>query len=244
MELTPLEAVEDVLDQLDGLYKYAKAIKSEGTESATVAVNEAHDEFQRRNYTVAYTSARDGIGRLLSDTAPYIWIEGEDHDLCTFDDTPTLAGASQGKYLRVSNYNNPPKEYGVHYPFNILAKGKYNIWMAATPPAGDVSPVQWTLNDNLRRDPADPRPHGALYANDKFGWILLGSMTFPQVGPNTLGIYVTGRAATTNRYSFSIDAIFITTGSEPPNGKIMPEPIDPNSIVHTSSYKRSSAKDK
>ena len=243
-ELTPLEAVEDVLTQMDGLYRYASAIKSEGIEGAKVAVNEAHLEFSKRNYTVAYTAARDGIGRLLQDTAPYIWIEGENYELSTFDDSPTLPGASQGRYLRVSNYNNPPREYAVHYPFNILAKGKYNIWMAATPPAADVSPVQWALTDNQRREPADPKPHGALYANDKFGWILLGTAKFDQPGPNVLGIYVTGRAAATNRYAYGIDAIFITTGSEPPNGKIMPEPIDPNTIPKTINNKRANTKDR
>jgi hypothetical protein len=243
-DLTPMEAVTDSLEQLDNLYTYATALKSEGIEGSKVAREEAHTEFIRRNYTVAYRAARDGIGRLLSDTAPYIWIEGETPEISTFDDAPSLAGASQGRYLRVSNYNNPPREYGVHYPFNVLAKGRYNIWLAGTPPAADVSPIQWALKDNQRSDPADPKPHGALYANDKFGWILLGTETFHEPGPNTLAIYVTDRAPATNRYFYGIDAIFITTGSEPPNGRIMPEPIDPNSIQRSSTNKRDRTKDK
>jgi hypothetical protein len=117
----------------------------------------------------------------------------------------------------------------VHYNINVATGGKYNIWVAATPPGPDTSPFQWTLSDNQRRDPADPNPR-SYYANDRFGWILLGTATFKEREQNTLAIYVTGRAAATARYSFGIDAIFLTTSSNPPFGRHMPMPVDPNSI--------------
>lgn len=237
-QMDPIEAADDAITQLELLFKYASSIKSEGLEAAKVAREEARMEYLKHVYPAANVAARNGIDRLLADTAPYVWIEGEMFDgITTFDDAPLLPGASKDRYLRVSNYNNPPREYAVHYPINIVAKGRYNIWMAATAPAADVSPFQWAIADNQRRDPADPNPHGALYANDKFGWILLGTANFDRPGSNKLAIYVTGRAPANGRYSFGIDAIFLTTASDPPYGRVMPEPMETGSLTHAKDNK-------
>lgn len=228
-QMAIIDAADDAIKQLRKLYELSKSVKAQDSESARVSIQEAELEYLKNQFGLANSAARAGIDRLLQDTSAYIWMEGENYSVSTFDDTPSLAGASQNSYLRVSNYNNPPQEYAVHYPFNVVTPGKYNIWLAATPPAADVSPFQWTLKENQRRDPIDPNPHGPLYASDKFGWILLGTALLDS-GPNLLAIYVTGRAPATGRYAFGIDAMFISTGSDPPSGRVMPLPIDPASF--------------
>lgn len=230
-QLMPQEVGVDAVEELDQLYRFAAQKKISDADSVAINMTEAHEALSKQQYLVANAAARVGISRLLAQAAPYIWIEGEDASITTLDGKASYTGASRDSYLRISNFNNPPREYGVHYKFNVVSPGDYSLWIAATPPGPDVSPFQWALSDNQRRDPIDPNPHGPLYANDKFGWILLGTVRFdkPSEG-NILAIYVVGRAPATGAYNFGIDAVYLSPSTEPPYGPFMPLPVVPSPL--------------
>ena len=230
-DIASVDAARDAIIQLEAMYQMAGIKKASDLDAGRISVTESRQEFEKKNYVLANTSARSGLDRFVAELTPYIWIEGEmfTQNQSTFDDAPGFASASNGSYLRLSNYNNPPKEYGVHYNLNVGTAGRYNVWIAATPPGPETSPFQWAILDEQRRDPVDPKPR-SYYANEKFGWILLGTVTFKQKEQNTLAIYVTGRAPATGKYSFGVDAILLTPSANVPTNKFMPLPINPNSI--------------
>src|SRR5581483_5500725 len=73
--------------------------------------------------------------------------------------------------------------------------GRYNFWLAGTPPGPSTSPIQWRINQEPAQEVADPTPRGPLYLNDRFGWLLLGTANLKKGERQRLTIYVTDRAA-------------------------------------------------
>ena len=197
----PQEAAVEVTVQLDLLYEIAKLQKVFGIENSKLAIDQAKDYIVKRNYGQAYYIGRGQLDKLMFDAAPYIWLEGE-YDLLLASNNPLfneLAGhpeASGGAYLRLSTPNRPMPEYGykARYEFTTAHEGVYQIWLAGTVPGPNTSPIKWRLNNDPDKDIADPVPHGPLYMNERFGWVLLGTARLGK-GDQKLTIDVTDPAA-------------------------------------------------
>ncbi|HZP82706.1 MAG TPA: hypothetical protein VFB21_13785, partial [Chthonomonadaceae bacterium] len=225
--LIPQEAATDAMIQLSALMALAKSQKVPSADDATFSLDRAQYAYKQQDYDTAYTFARSALDRLTLNAQPYIWIEGESTPYHTFTEVAGNAAASSGGFLRLSSPNPPGRlGYGVFYLFNVPEERRYNIWVAGTPPGPGTSPIQWRINTEPAQDPADPRPRGPLYLNDRFGWFLLGSVNLKRGDNQRLTIYVVDRAQSPANYIFSIDAILITPQEFHPDGKVRPLPVD------------------
>lgn len=227
----PEEGVEDILQQFTGLFRDATAQKVPGLDTIQPALDRATADLRVQNLSEAYLFSRTGLSDLIAAVKPYIWIEGEQPTVHTFTEIAANPAASEGAYLRLST-SNPPSRfgYGVHYQFDVPSDGHYSIWLAGTVPGPGVSPIKWRINSDPEQDPADLTPRGPLYMGDRMGWILLGTADLKQGAGQHLSIYVTDRAANSQDYVFSIDAVLITQHPFTPNGPLRPPPLDPEDL--------------
>lgn len=228
----PEEAATYAYVQLNMLYEIAKLQKIFGAETSSLAVDRAKDFLFKKNYNQAYVFARAELDRLTSDAAPYIWLEGEQDRFLEsknplFNEIAGHPEASNGVYLRLATPNRPNPVYGYHarYEFNANHAGTYQIWLAGSLAGPNTSPIKWNIDLEPDRDIAEPNPHGPLYMNERFGWMLLGTAKLDK-GEHKLTIDVTDPAAATHEYAFAIDALMITDKPFAPNGTVRPLPVD------------------
>lgn len=222
------EACEDALAQLEALY--ARVANSKSTEATGVksSLLHARDAYDVKNYDEAYMFARAGVAQIVDMTKPYIWVEGEgvDAKAHTFDEIAGHPEVSGERYLRVSNSNPPTKYgYGAHWEFDVVEDGRYNVWIACSVPAPNISPIRWGIDAAPNQDPIDLKPHGPLYAGDQFGWILLGAVNVKR-GRHVMEIELVDRAAAPAIYNFGVDAFLLAKGSVEPNLTMRPVPVE------------------
>lgn len=232
--VTLQEACEDALAQFETLVSRAASLKPAEVPNVKAALYHAEESYAIKNYDDAYIASRDGLSQLLDILRPYIWIEGESvsSKAHTFDDVAVHPEVSGERYLRVSNPNPPSKYgYGAHWEFDAVDDGRYNVWIACSVPAPNISPIRWGIDSPPNLDPVDLRPHGPLYAADQFGWILLGAVNLKH-GRHVMEIDVINRAVSPPIYNFGVDAIVLTRGSFEPNGTMRPVP-EPNASLQS-----------
>lgn len=243
-QLIPQQAAEDALLQLQNLYDEGVVAKVPSIESARAALGKSMEYLRQRDFNNAFVFARSELDVLTQDVKPYIWIEGEApaptvaHN---FNEVAPNPEASGGGFLRLSTSNPPGRlPYAARYTFDVPRTGRYNIWVAGTPPGPTVSPITWYVNTEPEQSPVNPRPQGPLWLSDRFGWYLLGTvsleqgtryLTFKVNGPNNAGDYV-----------FSIDAILITQRGFAPNATVRPLPVE--GVLQRPSLGRPSSKEK
>ena len=227
--LVPEEAATDTIVQLIALMQRATAEHVPTVDNVRPSLDRAQFAFHQKDYEQAYTFARSGLDDLTLSALPYIWIEGENpfNNMQTFTEIAANPAASGGGYLLLDTANAPGSAgYGARYVFDVPADGKYNIWMACTPPGPETSPIRWRLNSDPLQDVADPAPVGPLYMQHHIGWILLGTQDLHAGTGQALTIYAVDKAAAPNKYVFGIDAILITTHPFTPDGTSRPLPVD------------------
>ncbi len=226
------EAAEDAISQLEAMMVLSRSSKSPETQNVKASVYQAQDAFTRKNYDTAYLYARVGLDQLIDVLKPYIWFEGEAtvKDAHTFDDIGSHPEASGERFLRLSNPNPPSKYgYGAHWEFDVVADGRYNVWMAGSVPGPSVSPMRWAIDTAPNLDPVDKNAHGALYASDSFGWTLLGAANLKK-GRHVLEIEVIDRAVSPPIYNFGVDAFLLTRSGQTPSGTLRPVPVDAQTL--------------
>lgn len=229
--LIPIEAASDALVQLSAIVDMATLHKVQTVSSETYSLEQARYFFRQKDYSGAYNFARSSLDKMIQDAQPYIWVEGESALVNTFSEVATNVEASSGGFLRLSTPFAPSRlGYAARYLFDVPEDGIYNIWLAGTPPGPNTSPIKWRINSDPPQDPAAPTPVGPLYLSERFGWFLLGSAELKK-GPNrALTIYVSDKAAASQTYVFSIDALLLTTHQFTPNGTVRPLPMDAPAI--------------
>ncbi|MDE2125994.1 MAG: hypothetical protein KGJ62_05330 [Armatimonadetes bacterium] len=226
--LVPEEAASDTIVQLIALMQRATAGHVPTVDNVRPSLDRAQFAFHQKDYEQAYTFARSGLDDLTLSDLPYIWIEGENpfNNMQTFTQVASNPAASGDGYLLLDTSNAPGNAgYGARYVFDVPADGKYNFWMACTPPGPETSPIRWRLNSDPLQDVADPAAVGPLYMQGHFGWILLGTQDLHAGSGQAVTIYAVDKAPATNKYLFGIDAILITTHVFTPNGTARPLPV-------------------
>jgi hypothetical protein len=229
-------AARDAIDQLGLLEAMAHLDKQTSVNLgqdalADVEFKQAQLYFKQMNFATAYAAARQMIDHLTDIVRPYVWLEGENATGHNFTEVAPNAEASGGGYLRL-NTPNPPHYpvpvYAARYSFDIPNDEEYRVWIAGTLPGPETSPIAWYIDRQPEQEPSATTPQGPLYLQDHFGWYQLGTIRLEK-GTRNLTIKVTDRAAATNLYSFSIDAILLmpTRREFTPNATIRPIPIDP-----------------
>lgn len=222
------EAAEDALAQFEAMMIQAGGSKSPEVQNVKASLYRAQDDYTRRNFDAAYLFARDGLNQLMDILKPYIWVEAEaiGSKTHTFDEVAIHPEASGERYLRLSNPNPPTKYgYGAHWEFDVVADGRYNVWMACSVPGPSISHIRWAIDAAPNLDPADLTPHGALYAGDQFGWLILGAANMKK-GRHVLEIEVIDHAVSPPIYNFAVDAFMLTQKGFTPNGTQRPIAVD------------------
>jgi hypothetical protein len=238
-ELSVEAAVKDAIDQLELLEAMAhladqNSITRGQDVLSDVELKQAMMWYKQKNYGTSYAAARQMIDRMVDVVRPYIWLEGEASTGQNFTEIAVHPEASGGGYLRLSTPNPPPRYpvpvYGALYLFDAPNDDDYNIWIAATVPGPETSPIVWYIDRQPEQEPASTTPQGPLYLQDRLGWYQLGKVRLSK-GSHRLSIKVTDRAAATNLYSFSIDAVLIMPARRDfaSDATIKPVPIDPDS---------------
>ena len=227
--LFPIEAAEEAVSQLNGLYIIAAAEKVPAVEQERSAMNRASLAMKQQDYETAYNYSRTALDELTYLAAPYIWLEGElpYREFNTFNEVVSNPEASSKQFLRLSTPNAPGRfGYGVRYVFDVPNEGRYDLWLAGTAPGPGTSPIKWRVNTEPEQDPVGLKTQGSLYMNERFGWIRLGSAQLKRGPQQSLTIYVTDRAQNPPDYIFSIDALLLTQNGFAPNGPVRPLPVD------------------
>ncbi len=226
-ELFPVEAALDAVTQLKGLVQYATDLKVVSGAQAKATLDVAEASFSQNNFERAFEEARRELDELIIRTSPYVWLEGESTQRHTFTETSFDVEASQGAYLSLATTSTPSVKlpYGAVYTFDVMAEGKYNLWLAGSIPGKRVSPITWYVNADPAQPIADARPIGTRYKGQEMGWIFLGSARLRKGLNQRLAIRVEGPNEE-KEYRFGIDAILMTTSQVAPNLVVRPLPID------------------
>lgn len=235
--LIPQQAAEETVVQLGNLYELAMLQKIPAAENARAALEEAKRDIVRHDYGSAYPIARNELDSLIVDARPYIWIEGEQDILPLFSEFAAHPEASGLGYRRLATPNPAHNGYAARYTFEANHSGRYEVWMACSTPGVSTSHYTWKLNNAAEREPADPKPHGQLYLNDRFGWVLLGSANIDK-GVQNITILIKDRAKANGEYTFSIDALMITDRGFVPNTTVRPKPVEDSVIKELSKTHR------
>lgn len=227
-DVTPIEAATDIAGQVGVLVKVAQAKKSQSFQVAQFKSSTMDQLMHTRNYSAAYGAGRQALDVLMSDGAPYIWMEGEATRYEDFTEYAANPAASGGAYLRLSSPFPPEKTpYGARYVFSVPQDGTADVWFAGTPPGPDTSPFVWYVDNQPAQPPDNPAAVGPRYLSDYFGWVHLGQVAL-KAGAHSLSIRVDGKAPATGDFTLSIDAILITPAGNTfvPDGVIKPLPVD------------------
>lgn len=231
-KLMPEEAAQDAVIQLAGVFRLATDERIPSVDAYRASLDRAQFALKQKDFETAYTFALGALNELTALAAPYIWLEGETPLVHTFTETARNPEASHGWFLRLASASAPGRlGYSARYDFRVSSDGRYNIWLAGTPPGPSASPIRWHVNTEPEQEVADPAPRGPLYLSDRFGWFLLGSANLQKGQPQALVITVADRAAESGMYVFSIDSIMITRGKFTPNGAVRPLPVDPSTVT-------------
>ena len=232
MPPVPQEAAVEVTVQLDMLYEIAKLQKVFGVENSKLAIDQAKDYIVKKNYGQAYYIGRGQLDKLVFDAAPYIWLEGEND--CFWQATtrfsmnwpdipkpveapicacpPPIAPCLSMATRRVMSSRPRMKEF-IRYG-----------WREHCPARTHHLSNGASIMTQTKTLPTQ-HPHGPLYMNERFGWVLLGTAKLGK-GDQKLTIDVTDPAAASHEYTFAIDALMITDKTFAPNGTIKPIPVD------------------
>lgn len=226
-QLFPIEVALDTVTQLKGLLQYATDLKIVSGAQERAALDVATASIAQNNYDRAFFEARRELDELVVRTSPYIWLEGESSQRHTFTETSFDVEASQGAYLNLSTTSPPSSKlpYGAVYTFDVMAEGRYNLWLAGSIPNKRISPITWYINAEPAQPIADPRPIGTRYKGQEMGWTLLGSVQLRKGLNQRLTIRVEGPAED-KEYRFGIDALLMTTTQVAPNLLVRPIPVD------------------
>ena len=228
------EAAETVITQLTALFDLAAKQNVPALEAERFAMDRAKAAFRQRDFATSYLFGRGTLDELTALAMPYIWIEGELPRVHTFTEIAANSEASNGGFLRLSTPNPPNKYgYGVHYMFEVPHDGTYYVWLAGSAPGPETSPIHWKINSEPVKEPASRAPAGPLYLGERFGWTLLGNVNLQKGSGQQLAIYVDDKAVYPPIYSFSIDAVLITSQPFHPNGTVRPLPVDMDSFAIT-----------
>ena len=225
--LFPVEVAFDTVTQLRGLVQYATDLKIAGGAQAQAALQVATASYAQNNFDRAFSEARRELDELVAQTSPYIWLEGENTQRHTFTETSFDVEASQGAYLNLATTSAPSSKlpYGSVYTFDVMAEGKYNLWLAGSIPSKRISPITWYVNAEPAQPIADPRPIGSRYKGQEMGWIFLGSVHLRRGLNQRFTIRVEGPSEE-KEFRFGIDALLMTTSQVAPNLVVRPLPID------------------
>ncbi len=216
--LFPVEAAQDAVDELARLIKLAESRRTDvGT--ARFRWQQARDNLRSGQVYTSYLLASDALNELIQRIAPYLWMEAETADESNFDEVVERAWASDGKVMRLQNFNDPPaRGYFLRYRFAVKEEGNYVIWVARR--AEGASPLLWSIDDNAPQPPESNVVVGEY--GEGFGWTRLGTIRLSP-GFHTLELRVVNRVGDTSTpYVQWVDVVLLTTGNIIPQGTIKP----------------------
>ena len=226
------EPTRDILEQLDRLYSIGVVQKLPEIAKIRSVIDSVQKSYSRRDFDNAYILGLGELKSLTDQLQPYQWIEAEaGRGYFDFDEKVAHPEASGGYFFNLGNSNDPPqgvrkRGYGVSYDFDVQTDGVYNIWLAGSLPGPSTSNFVWRFDTAIDLKPIDTNAHGPKYLQDRFGWMLLGSVRIAKDKTHRVTIAVEARAQSPAIYSFAVDALMITPAVFHPNGIVKPLPAD------------------
>ncbi len=216
--LFPVEAAEDAVNELARLIKLGESRRTDvGT--ARFRWQQARDNLRSGQVYTAYLLASEALNELIQRLAQYLWMEAETADESNFDEVMERTWASDGKVVRLENYNDPPaRGYFLRYRFAVKEEGNYTMWVARR--AEGVSPLLWSIDDNAPQPPESNVVVGEY--GEGFGWTRLGTVRLSP-GFHTLELRVVNRMGDTSTpYVQWCDVVLLTAENIIPQGTVKP----------------------
>ncbi len=225
-DVFPIEAVEDTLAQLKTLVDRALQDKMPAQDFRYM-LDTAEARLKRKDVSVAFEMARQGLAGIVDLMRPYFWVEAEHAAVQTFTEAAPSAGASGGMYLSLDTAAEPPRGgYSFQLPFRVPADDTYTVWLACATPAPTTSSFAWVVDTGETQTSATARPVGETYQAGQLVWLELGRMEL-KAGSHTFTLRVTNRAAASGAYSFAADALLVTRMPFAPRGTARPAAVLP-----------------
>ncbi|MCX6360910.1 MAG: hypothetical protein NT029_13950 [Armatimonadetes bacterium] len=222
-DLLPVEAAEDAIRQLRQLVDQAAA-QHLPIQEIRYQLQRAETKVKVRDLTFGLAIAQQAIAAVVDLLQPFTWREAETADSSTFGDSAREEGASGKAFLTLDTDTRPATEgYTVQYRITVPADDSYTLWVAASPQTPNASRFAWTIDTRVSGSSADASAVGSSYLGDRFVWLNLGKAQLAR-GPHTITLRVTDRAAATNRYFLSMDAVLLTRHAFTPRGTAKPSP--------------------
>mgnify|MGYP001770764180 FL=1 len=216
--LFPVEAAEDAVNELARLIKVGESRRTDvGT--ARFRWQQARDNLRSGQVYTAYLLASEALNELIQRLAQYLWMEAETADESNFDEVLERPWASDGKIVRLENYNDPPaRGYFLRYRFAVKEEGSYTMWVARR--AEGVSPLLWSIDDNAPQPPESNVLVGEY--GEGFGWTRLGTVRLSP-GFHTIELRVVNRVGDSSTpYVQWCDVVLLTAENLIPQGTAKP----------------------
>lgn len=189
-----------------------------------IALENAKAMINADRFTMASTTLRRAISDLEPLVAPFFWVEGEDASESSFGATGYHPGASQNRYLKLSEAQDPPMSaYSASFPVFASTEAEYEVWMAGTPPGQTwTSPASWSVDGSSWNPIRGAEPRGQAYAPDLF-WTRIATVHLSP-GRHVFRLRADGRRSEPdNNYVMYIDALVVTREPFVPDGARRPE---------------------
>lgn len=214
----PVEAAEDAINELARLIKAGESRRVDvGT--ARFRWQQARDNLRSGQVYTAYLLASEALNELIQRLAQYLWMEAETADESNFDEVLERTWASDGKIVRLENFNDPPaRGYFLRYRFAVKEEGNYTMWVARR--VEGVSPLLWSIDDNAPQPPESNVVVGEY--GEGFGWTRLGTIRLSP-GFHMLELRVVNRAGDSGTpYVQWCDVMLLTAENIIPQGTVKP----------------------
>jgi hypothetical protein len=212
--LFPVEAAEDTVNELARVIRLGESRRIDvGT--ARFRWQQARGNLRSGQIYTAYLLASEALDELIQRLAQYLWMEAESADESNFDEITEQSWASDGKIMRLQNFNDPPaRGYYLRYRFAVKEEGNYTLWVACR--TQGASPLFWSFDDNPPQPPESNLPVGEY--GEGFGWIRMGTIRLSP-GTHTLELRVTNRASdAVTPYLQWCDVVLLTAENIIPQG--------------------------